>query len=701
MTNNMISLSTTIFLIQSVFSCALLIPPTAKTLVRPRQHETLLAMMEDDYKHFANDNGDSSSDGNGDEMGNDIPFFDDFGDMDYSSLSPSIPSFSSDKSSSSSSTATTDSLQLRIHEVMQQEQQMQSRIHENWQQGNWHVRGITLDLFSDVTYTEPLEETEEGEPAAEPDESSGTTNDEKDPRNFLPKNFLVPPPQVSSQPSTTRDQSVPIYIQTCVVSVDDEDADSVVVWMGRTDGSLVGVQYSEKEPWARFSTQLTPRLVQNKFTVKPSLVKDKNILDSILENEQDSNDNEEEGYEVGPTTESMEYHDEDEKFQLVAQVLEAPPLQQDPVQHILPIPQQHLVLSSTTHNGDIQAWLVPSAKQQTQIPQVDELEGVASPTPAFLVQAQMWTGVHTEPLVGLSWVSAVDLVCSVSQDGSLAFWDSSTACGLTAALYLLPPQNEDGISLTSAHASENYLMVGTSQGQVMIYTWQQILEQTAETTTEITAGQVSSNSDRRSTANLIHHLEPAGSLWMGNEGFAVTSIGSTVVDNSNNPRPGSPPEVTYIATGDSQGTVKQWQLFPAQDGTRVDTWPKMESQRVSGMAHLFAHAPAVIPENERDYASSDANAIVDLQYLQNGKVLLTASSDTVVCWNTDSGRKSHSLEGFDNLHNVCLLPQPRYSAFCTNGMKNVLCIHDYDMSLIENEEEDDDFDVSDYLNFDD
>jgi len=69
MTNNMISLSTTIFLIQSVFSCALLIPPTAKTLVRPRQHETLLAMMEDDYKHFANDNGDSSSDGNGDEMG--------------------------------------------------------------------------------------------------------------------------------------------------------------------------------------------------------------------------------------------------------------------------------------------------------------------------------------------------------------------------------------------------------------------------------------------------------------------------------------------------------------------------------------------------------------------------------------------------------------------------------------------------------
>ena len=93
--------------------------------------------------------------------------------------------------------------------------------------------------------------------------------------------------------------------------------------------------------------------------------------------------------------------------------------------------------------------------------------------------------------------------------------------------------------------------------------------------------------------------------------------------------------------------------------------------------------------------------IRDLHYLQNGNLLLTACGETIRCWNTDTGKQWHTLEGFENLNNIGILKQQQQSesAFVTNGMKNVVCIHDFSQVSLNNNDnddnDDDDFDVMD------
>ena len=659
-------------------------PPTTTT---PRQH----------YFRYAHDRLTSLLSGtNDDNDQEDIPFFDDFGDM--LSSGQELSSFASIDPTSSESAPSNDplanALQQRIRQVSEQEELAQYRVQQNWQHGNWQVRGVTLDLFNDVTYYEEDEslqsssqssttETNDQTNMALVNSTSLTKNNDQDfdPTRFLTSDKATPFQDITSEPSkmdaSSNDfRNQPIYITTCAIQQEDEDDDDdIVLWMGRTDGSLVGVSWSAVEPWARFSTQLVPRMVQNQFTVKPSLVRDETI-NPLASSEQEG---EEEGDDQMPSSPEQSTIDEDEKFQLVAQSLEAPSNQQGPVTHILPLPQEHLVLSSTDQNGDIQAWLLPTQTETISEPDAEDASSTSSP-PAFLVQAQTWSGVHTQPLVALDVVPNVaGMVCSVSQDGTLALWDASA--GLTSQFQL----TESNIVVTSAHIMNDYLMIGTSEGRILIFLWTQILEEMAQAPT-------TAADDHK------HYLEPDGSLLVNNEEKAVTCIASCTSTTTSRMTGGTPQEATYIATGDETGLVKQWQVFdrPQAEGVhRVETWPKLATQRLQGKAHVFCHCVG-----GGSGVDTDDESIRGLYYLQEGKILLTASAETIRCWNTEVGVEWHTLEGFEDLKNIALLP--KQSAFVTNGMKNTVCIHDF--GQVSDEEfngDDDDFNVDDYLSFDD
>lgn len=678
--------------------------------------------LDEDCKSDSHDDDDDDHP-NKERDENEIPFFDDFGDTSSVSSVSFGPSFigredmeasimNEPASSSSSLSSLSFSLRQRIQQVRQHEQQVQSQIQQNWEQGNWVVRGLTLDIFSDVTSMEGDEVTTERVLEEEEEESEESEDvlqqqqeqqslpswrengnvDDRDPQNFLPKDFLVPKPDsIVGQPH--RKQPSPIYVRTCAVhdsGNETDDDDEIILWLGRTDGSLVGIQYGEAEPWARFSTQLIPCVMNNQFIVKPGLVKEKTVIQVNKEHQDDAFRDDYETVRT-PHDDAIVKYDEGDEFALVAQILEA--RQPSPVEHILPIPQHHLVLSATSSNGDIQAWLLPRRQEQQQTMTSSTNDGISPST--FLVPAQTWTGVHSKPLVDLSWVPQLGMVSSVSRDGTLALWDTSTACGLTTAMHLSGNARKNGsqesiidnepMKLLAAHVTDDYLIVGTVKGEILVYDWKAIL---SKTSTEVMAGQVrklglgsSENQDQ---------VQPVGSFWTSYNDAPVTAIASSRVKHNGK-------DILYVVTGDGRGMVKQWQLFPTHGGDRVESWPKMSSQRLSDRAHIFTHS--IVELESFDENRNRQDSIVDLQYLQNGELLLTASAETIKCWNTKTGRQWHSLEGFEGLRNICLLPQPRYSSFCTNGMKNVVCIHDYG-GAVGDDEEDDNFDVMDYLNFD-
>ncbi|KAL7575331.1 hypothetical protein ACA910_001849 [Epithemia clementina (nom. ined.)] len=553
---------------------------------------------------------------------------------------------------------------------------------------------------------------------------------------------------------------------------DDDDNDDennrVVLWMGRSDGSLVAVKWSDTEPWARFMTQLVPcKTKTNQFTVKASLVKQQKTAIALPEN-----DNEQQPPEKADTNRSDEEDDDDDDdvFRLVAQVLQVEP--KSPVQHLLPLSSflfedasrsssddddSLVALSSTaTDKGDIYAWRSSSSSRSSTNHQ----------EPVFLQLADTWTGVHTQPLVALAPIQrpgAGTVVCSVSRDGTVALWDVTTTTttndtrdsGLLAQVQLQSPALEvehdpDGdaiiTQLSSAHVTSDYLYVGTTHGRVLVYDWSALSlpTKTAKSTTTTTP-----TFDQ--TTNTTHGvLFPVGSWMVSKDNAAVTALTRIVVPN--HPSGRAPSRSTFLATGNARGMVKQWQLLERRRSTDrssssnsssglelvvvVEAWPKLANQGLpGGRAHVFPHQPPNVSPSSNDPAAA-TTAIVDLHFVETtkeksassntlgenppslqrptrgrastttattttpGLLLLSASQDCVHCWDANTGRKSHTLHGFEQLHNLCPVPAPR-AAFVTNGMKNVVCIHDYSSSsttatLKNDGDDDDDFDVGKY-----
>ena len=727
---------------------------------------------DDDYVDHGPETDDefSFSDWNPDDTDNHPPlWYNDFDDTWVGGQSSNDDNDKDDKGSTSSSSSSSSSmavwtaqLQQRIHQVQEQEAQVQAHIQHNWQRGNWHVRGVSLDTSN--TVVPPDQEQEEPETDTTERRRIQGSGGRHPLLQSSPLDVSQPPPEslwnsppnalgvdVKSPSSGSSSDSISITAMA-LQSLDDDDDNSdrrLIWWLGRSNGSLMALQWSDEEVWARFRMQLVPTTTTTPTTepswmVKPGLAKEP----SPSEEDDDQNQN--------PTRVGHE------GFQILAQELSEPTTA--PIQHVLPLKPQHqddesstgvFVLSSTTTgSGTITVHRTTILEDHGPLPE--------PPTSyTFLQRHGEYSGVHSQPLVALTQVSLATsssdqtsttrFICSVSRDGSVALWavpDDKNRNPLVARIQLHPPvssqdnddHNNDNESspprfhpVTAAHVSPQRLHVGTHDGHVWIYQWADVVEKGL---------MVGKPPQEPVTVSLY----PVGSLQTSPDHHAsVTAITEFTVEknhddtnNNNNNQNGSPATV-YLAIGNDRGMVRHWQLLertvqePAahqqQPRRIVEPWPKLQRQTLpGGVAHVFPHIrpgqrrrPPETKEDEED----DATTIVDVAYLvvpsrpirttsssptdnatQRPRtkpllVLLTATQDSVCCWNTATGQELHELLGFDHLTTICPVPAPR-SAFCTTGMKHVACIHDYtNNDELDNEEDDEeDFDVGDYLNFD-
>lgn len=605
-------------------------------------------------------------------------FFDDFGgDMLLGSSS---------SSSSISSSLFATQLQQRIRILEEQEAAIQLQIQQNWQKGDWTVRGLSLDPspeFSDFRFQDK--------------DLEGLSDDDYSDENRVLLNRTSLP--YSSQATSA---VAPVYIQTCLVvpkregrlenNNDDDDDDELILWIGRTDGSLVAMKWSDTEPWARFATQ---RITQQSLPTSSNpdnlpivmgLVKE--ILPTKVSNTA-----------ITPPTK--------DPFEIVAQGLQ--PNLVSPVSLILPLSSHHrktnngedsiVVLTSTLGgNGDIQAW---SIRKQQKDPRRRSSE-------YFLVPSHTWSGAHSKPLILLATItnkkknsdeSGSEWVCSVSQDGTVAVWDAalffSSASGTSGdaatmgnliGTWILSEKNSpERISLSSAHLTSEYLYLGTTQGKIWVYPRSDLL---ALARARKAQQEVESWNPRLVQENLISPINP---IQVSKDEAAVTSITTT----------GSRGDTIYLAAGDARGRVKQWQLF-VRGKYVIQTWPKLDTQRLPGKAHLFV-PPRQGRSDKENIILEDIDAqpgILDLHYItmNESDILMSVNSDSIVCWSSVTGKPLYSLEGFEQLFSVGIVPAPR-AAFVTNGMKNVVCVHDYSQVHGDNQD-DDDWDVAEYLDFD-
>ena len=460
------------------------------------------------------------------ENDEDDPIF--YNDFDQVSPEDSVSFFTP------ANTDNLSSLTERVQQVQATDRAEAARIRTNWAEANWEVRGFSLDAID-----------------------------------------------------CKADGSAPlIHITTLTPSTDPDDESEQLVWVGRSDGSLVLVQLGS-DYLTHFSSTLTLEpTTGNSVSVKSKLVRD------------DGNN---------PWIEANDSFRQD-PFGILCQ---AQPYQGQPISHL--VTALHKIVY-TVAQGDPQIlpWLIP----ETTTADEEGFRLVAQPALPNVHPASV-VGLHTVSLTNDE--SAPTLLASVSEDGTLALWDISSGdllftCNIDATE---DDYAAESLAVTSATASHGYWFLGLANGKILAYQLDQLLEATAD----------------GSPCPL-----PACEWQANPQKAAVTAIhcmGNTTLR-------GLSPSLVVIS-GDSQGMVQQWNLLERQarvEGssdtkTVLDAWPKMANQRVPGRAHLF---------------QGHEDTITSITSTKNTDFVVTASRDgTVRAWHPATGKVATRMDGFEEI----------------------------------------------------
>jgi WD40 repeat protein len=342
------------------------------------------------------------------------------------------------------------------------------------------------------------------------------------------------------------------------------------------------------------------------------------------------------------------------------------------------------------------------------------------------------------------------VIFSASRDGSLALWEESSGKLLQkhsirhdddmaedAKLRESRAFSGNAVTIASAHAWGDYVYLGLTaagnggdqniNGNVWIYSLQNLQFRRV--------GQWTAYSDASSYVTAIHCAGPSIS---SSSTSTATSTSFTVV------------------TGSSNGELKQWLVMerqrpPPQDQGQnddksntpkimVDVWPKLVTQRLPKMAHVFrsgdggggassrqssaAAITCIQVHGNHDWSSSTTtSAAAAAAAAANDRsstaplILSACANGTVQCWNSMTGRRVFFMDGFTSpLHSLCVYKRTNNvvndddddsaaadndNLLITDGMKHLVCVHDFGQSIAQqraaNDDLDDDFDVDDYL----
>ena len=602
--------------------------------------------------------------------------YDDFGTMDQDNVAADDDD--NDDNNDGVSTMIT-SLQTRIRQIQYQEQQQQQQIQWNWKQGNWMVRGFSLDP-QPTTTTTTSSNLGGNKNRIRLDDDNDDNYDNDDNHDDIQSSKVI----ISSLLPWTNNND----------DDDDNDDNDNDEWhkqqmedvnrllVGRTDGSICVVQLG-----TTYLTQFTNQLVakkgqdDNTFTVTTQLTKQNRITDIINNNkdDDDDDDDDDDGQELTSASSS---------FEILAQFSAS----SYPIQHMLtyPIPfpdddddsddygddddhRSQLLFCSDAVTGDIYQWKLKDKNHDDTYKKKMTIQPLKKIT---------W---HTKPLLGLYHPPNHPkcMMVSVGQDQQIAIWNVSTA--ELIASFSVTDTNDVGNTddsrttgtILSCDVDDSYIYLGTTSGQVIIYS----LQQNGITTW-----------DKNRVATPLR-------TWTAHENAQVTAIasagrGSLARNNTmkNNRQGGnqgnrhpSRSRSKTLLTASSDGVVKQWEILPrssmennnSDEKPTLEYWPKLKSQKLPNKVHLFDH------QNKN-------TKVVALHSMDATKFCSATSDGQLWVWDPRTGNVLFQMAGFEfeqttvtqsgetvSVHpSLCITR----SMLISNGMEQYVCIHDFTAS---------------------
>jgi hypothetical protein len=223
------------------------------------------------------------------------------------------------------------------------------------------------------------------------------------------------------------------------------------------------------------------------------------------------------------------------------------------------------------------------------------------------------------------------LLCLCRDGQAIVYKIGSQVSPLSSHHLLISEDGTDGI--ISSASDKNYVYLGTEQGNVWIYPIDGILSDSPD-------------------PNPLRCLSP---FRDGNAGIsAITTAGKGSMSTERQ-------ETTALIVGATNGKIKQYELIPRGEGA-LEYWPKLQSQTIPGKAHIFSN--------------ESAESILALKVLPD--VILAATSSYLTMWNPASGKSLFGMQGLDfNLTKPSLVVHDSNSLLITNGMKQLVCLHDF------------------------
>jgi len=256
--------------------------------------------------------------------------------------------------------------------------------------------------------------------------------------------------------------------------------------------------------------------------------------------------------------------------------------------------------------------------------------------------------LHTDKIIDVKKVNSSylegDVLLTFSYDGSFALWNHETG-DLIKQIKVLLSDSPDPILSASIDEVEGLIFIGTKSGFVEGYVMDEIIEN-AKNLSDITPKcRFKATSDGAVSA--LHAL----SLDFGKGTRLRRNLSAKDIYTCG------------LLTGDSKGVVKRWEVMgrKAGDGRfpRFEHWPRMETQRFKKHAHIFkGHSDEVT-----NVLGTPTN------------IISTSLDGSLKVWSPASGDSAlYSMESFKDISSICCIG----SLLITDGMKNYVCLHDFD-----------------------
>lgn len=327
--------------------------------------------------------------------------------------------------------------------------------------------------------------------------------------------------------------SVCRIVPAAALSSDNASPQRIDIWVGRTDGSVFGVRLGDA-----YWTKLTTATDSGENDETASTVTGGPELERKMERIDDEDEE-----EFASQGDFGSENDTSKPFEIVTQIQAG----EAAVSAMIAVEDEdeersYLFTATIAPGGEIKQWTTDQDYQA--------------------LSSKTLSSAHASSVIALKAVAQEnDAYVLLSADRtSLAVWDVVTGELLGQVVVEVSSDDRDGSSTCNSPVIQCvdtdgvHVYVGTVTGHIKAYAVKDILQ------------------SRTSVAGNWRASDcPVTALTCGGPG----TLGRG--------RPGSDTIVLY--TGDAEGTVKQWEVFAAND--KLQQWPKLATQRMPKKAHLF------------------------------------------------------------------------------------------------------------------